>query len=254
MLTPMSPDPSGGAPPRDPGPGDDEPTTASFRAGAEQVDESAAAARTDSPGPREGPRGRAAAASTRGKGRIRARKVHRIVRHIEPWSVLKISVLFFLAVFMIICVASAVLWNGARSSGSIENVEDFITEVGGFGNCPEVPPTTTTTTVPPDPAVSTTTTAPTTTTTIDPLEDDDEDCPGGAALEGSFKFEDDKIFQAFALGGIVLVLAGSASTVVMALLFNLISDLTGGMRITVLEEEPAPRTSRTGSPKPKRGD
>jgi hypothetical protein len=31
------------------------------------------------------------------------------------------------------------------------------------------------------------------------------------------------------------------------MLFNLMSDLTGGVRVTVLEEEPRP-TARTGSP------
>ena len=36
----------------------------------------------------------------------------------------------------------------------------------------------------------------------------------------------------------MLVLAGAAGSVVLALLFNLISDLTGGVRVTVLEEEP----------------
>ena len=41
-------------------------------------------------------------------------------------------------------------------------------------------------------------------------------------------------------------------SVVMALLFNLISDLTGGLRVTVLEEDPPPR--RTGSPAPNTRD
>ena len=49
--------------------------------------------------------------------KVRARKVHRIVRHIEPWSVLKVSVLFFLSIFLIICVASAVLWNAGSQRG-----------------------------------------------------------------------------------------------------------------------------------------
>ena len=48
----------------------------------------------------------------------------------------------------------------------------------------------------------------------------------------------------FALGGIVLVLSGAAFSVVLALLFNLISDLTGGVRVTVLEEDPVPGRRR----------
>jgi len=48
------------------------------------------------------------------------------------------------------------------------------------------------------------------------------------------------------------VLAGAATSVVLALLFNLISDLTGGVRVTVLEEEPT--RVRSGSPTPAERD
>ena len=71
------------------------------------------------------------------------------------------------------------------------------------------------------------------------IPDEDGECAEGQRLVGGFKFEDERIFQSFALGGVVLVLAGAAVSVVLALLFNLISDLTGGVRVTVLEEEPA---------------
>ncbi len=199
-------------------------------------------------------------------GRVRARKVRRIVRHVEPWSVLKISLLFYAALFLIICVASAVLWGVARSAGTVENVESFVTSVGGFGNCEPidgVAPVTTTTTLPEA--------APTTpvdqidpggpetsiTEPPPPVADpgDDEDCREGEELVGEFKFEDGKILQAFVLGGIVLVLAGSAANVVLTLLFNLMSDLTGGVRVTVLEEEPTPRgASGSGSPGKRRRD
>ena len=232
MLGPMSPEP----------PGDGEATTARFRGGVEQVDETT----------KGRPKVRAEPAPDRLAGqnhRVRARKVHRIVRHIEPWSVLKVSLLFFLTLFLILCVASAVLWNAARRSGTIDNVEDFITETGSFGNCPDLepvvlPPLTATPTLP----VSTTS------TTLPVTSEDEAGCADGAERVGTFKFEDSTIFEAFALGGIVLVLAGSAGAVVMALLFNLMSDLTGGIRVTVLEEDPVSRSSRTGSPGRKRGD
>jgi hypothetical protein len=195
-------------------------------------------------------------------GRVRARKVRRIVRHIEPWSVLKLSLLFYAALFLIVCVASALLWGAARSSGAVDNVESFITSVGGFGNCEPIDGSgtaTTTTTAPAagstipvdqvDPAGTDTTlpdlgaTGPAATT------GNEEDCRPGERLVGDFKFEDGRIFQAFALGGIVLVLAGSAGNVVLVLLFNLMSDLTGGVRVTVLEEDPPPRTrTPSGSP------
>ena len=66
------------------------------------------------------------------------------------------------------------------------------------------------------------------------------------ALE-SFKINADQIFRIAAVGGLVMVLAGSGLTVLGAVLFNLISDVTGGVRLTVVEEETArPRSRRTG--------
>lgn len=201
------------------------------------------------------------------RGPVRARKVRRIVRHVEPWSVLKISLLFYAALFVIIAVASTLLWNAARSAGTVEDVESFITEVGGFGTCEPIdgegggPATTTTAptgdTTPPDqfdPTGTETTVAPGE-VPVDPEAElgDGEDCREGEELVGEFRFEDGKIFQAVILGGIVLVLAGSAMNVVMALLFNLMSDLTGGVRVTVLEED-AGRPARPGSPRPRTRD
>ena len=196
--------------------------------------------------------------------KVRARKVRRIVRHIEPWSVLKISVLFFLSVFLIICVASALLWNTARSAGAIDDVEGFITSLG-FGNCEDVegtepePESTTASTVDGTAEqLAPGATAPTeTTVAVEPeeestLPDEDGECREGQVLVGGFKFEDERIFQSFALGGVVLVLAGSAATVVMALLFNLISDLTGGVRVTVLEEDPPRRPVPHRARRPRR--
>lgn len=199
-------------------------------------------------------------------GRVRARKVRRIVRHIEPWSVLKISMLFYAALFLIVCVASALLWGAARTSGTVENVESFITSVGGFGNCEPIDGSApVTTTVPPavEPDGPVDQIDPGDTEEIDPepgdtgiaSPSDDEDCREGEELVGEFRFEDGRIFQAFTLGGIVLVLAGTAANVVMVLLFNLMSDLTGGVRLTVLEEDPPSRSrSASGSPPPRPRD
>ena len=192
--------------------------------------------------------------------KVRARKVHRVVRHIDPWSVLKVSVLFFTSIFLIICVASAILWNAGRSAGVIDDVESFITSLG-FGNCediegdePEDTPTSDST-VPgggPQLGAGTSSTVPVEEEPAEDrstLPDEDGKCGEGQRLVGGFKFEDERIFQSFALGGIVLVLSGTAFSVVLALLFNLISDLTGGVRVTVLEEPPArPRRDSPANP------
>jgi hypothetical protein len=193
----------------------------------------------------------------------RGRRVRRTLRHIEPWSVLKIALLFHAALFLIICVASGLLWSAARASGTLDNVESFITSVGGFGNCEPIPgaESTTTTTIRVtttegevdqlDPARSSSTllggqTEDTAISQSGPI-DEDEDCRAGERLVGEFKFEDTRIFQAFALGGIVLVLVGTGATVVLVLLFNLMSDLVGGVEVTVIEEEPSPRGPRPTS-------
>jgi hypothetical protein len=170
------------------------------------------------------------------------------VRKVDPWSVLKISLLFYSALFLILCVATTVLWNVARDAGTVDQVERFITESGAFGNCEAVnegTAATTTTIAGQAPAAPTTTVAP---ETAEPDFDADEgdECPAGQELVGEFKFRDDRIFQATLLGGLVLIVAGAAFTVILAVLFNLISDLTGGVRMTLLEEEPP---TQTGSPR-----
>ena len=121
-------------------------------------------------------------------GRLRARKVRRLVRHIEPWSVLKIALLFNFCLWIIFMIAGVMMWNFAEQSDTLDNVENFIEELFA-------------------------------------LED--------------FQFDGEQIFERSALGGLVLVVALTGFAVLMAVLFNLISDLTGGLRLTVIEEETA---------------
>ena len=127
--------------------------------------------------------------------RLRARRVRRLVRHIEPWSVLKMSLLFYFCLWGILLIAGVILWKFAVDAGTVTNLENFIQEL--------------------------------------------------FALE-TFAFNADQIFRFSALGGLVMVVAGSGFTVLMAVIFNLISDIIGGVRLTVVEEETArPRPKRT---------
>lgn len=57
----------------------------------------------------------------------------------------------------------------------------------------------------------------------------------------NFRFYGDQMFRACAAIGAVLVLAGTLITVLTVALINLISELTGGIRVVVIEEEPLPR-------------
>jgi hypothetical protein len=62
-------------------------------------------------------------------GRVRRSdggQVRRVVRRIEPMSVLKLSVLFYACVFVVVLVAGVVLWLVASAAGVVGNVETFI--------------------------------------------------------------------------------------------------------------------------------
>jgi hypothetical protein len=133
--------------------------------------------------------------------RPRVRKVTRIVRRIDAWSVLKVSVLFYLVLFVILLVAGVLLWNLAQSTGTVRNVEGFIRDLFNLEKF---------------------------------------DVSGRALFRASWTL------------GVFLVIAGTGLNVTMAVLFNLISDLVGGVRVTVLEEEVvlAPRTTRVKGRRP----
>jgi hypothetical protein len=124
------------------------------------------------------------------KSGFRVRRVRRLVRHIEPWSVLKIGLVFYLCVWGMSVIAFSMIWGAASDAGTIQKFESFIEQL--------------------------------------------------FALE-TFQFNAEQIFRIFILGGLVMVVGGTAITVVLVVVFNLISDLMGGIRITVIEEETAVR-------------
>jgi hypothetical protein len=134
-----------------------------------------------------GPKGSAApAARSRRRARPRVRRVTRVLRRVDAWSVFKVSVIFWITMYLVMMMAGVLLWSVMASTGTLDNLESFITKT--------------------------------------------------FALD-SFAFNGRKIFEASSLLGLVLVVAATAATVTMAVFFNLISDLTGGVRLTVLEEE-----------------
>jgi hypothetical protein len=53
----------------------------------------------------------------------------------------------------------------------------------------------------------------------------------------TFQFDGWQIFQGSLVLGAVMVVAGCALVVAMSVFFNIFSELTGGVRVTVLEEE-----------------
>jgi hypothetical protein len=129
----------------------------------------------------------------RGTPRLRARKVQRVVRRVEPWSVLKLSAVFFFCTWLIVTVAGLVLWRVAEATGTVGNVESFLAELSS---------------------------------------------------SESFTIDGGQILRASAIIGLVLVVAGTAMTMLLTIMFNLISELTGGIRLAVVELESAERVRR----------
>lgn len=124
-------------------------------------------------------------AMTGRKRRFEARRVHRIIRHIDPWSVLKLSLVFFLCIWVIFMVAIVIVWSIAQSSGTIGKIEDLLAELDITNS----------------------------------------------GFDGTF------IFRQYGLFGLVMVFASTIATTVGSIVFNLVSDLIGGIWITVIEEE-----------------
>ncbi len=131
-----------------------------------------------------------------GRRRLQARKVRRVIRHIDPWSVLTFSVMFHLCLFAALLLASALVFNVAEEAGTIENLESFIRELGDYE---------------------------------------------------TFEIDGQAIFKAAVAIAGILTLAASVLVVLLTVMFNLLSDLLGGVRITVIEEE-------TVRVKPKKSD
>ncbi len=59
------------------------------------------------------------------------------------------------------------------------------------------------------------------------------------ALE-SFSFDALALLRGVTVGGLLLVMIGSCANVLIAVLYNLISDVVGGVEVTVTEEDPRP--------------
>jgi hypothetical protein len=64
-----------------------------------------------------------------------------------------------------------------------------------------------------------------------------------------FEFEADQILRSSVFGGAVLVVVGTFFNVLLAVLFNLISDVVGGVGISVEERPPRVRKARVRSAK-----
>ncbi len=131
--------------------------------------------------------------------------MHRVVRHVEVWSVAKIATAFAVCGYVIGMISSYLLWRAADRVGTIDGIEGFMEDSGGYD---------------------------------------------------SFEIVGSVVFQSAAVGYAILCALFVAMSALGAVLFNLISDLTGGIRITAIDEDlivtparrPAPGASRRSTP------
>jgi hypothetical protein len=56
-----------------------------------------------------------------------------ILRHIDLWSALKVSLALYFCVFAVFLAGASVLWLGLRSAGFLDNIEHWV-EVLGFAD------------------------------------------------------------------------------------------------------------------------
>ena len=122
----------------------------------------------------------------------RVRRVTRVLRHIDTWSVFKVALVFNVFFYAVAMVAGVLLWQVAYATGTIDNVEKFFE---GFG-------------------------------------------------WETFNFNGGQIFHNAWIAGLFVAVGLTGMAVLMATLFNLITDLVGGIRLSVLEEEVRTRVER----------
>ncbi len=128
--------------------------------------------------------------------RPRVRRVTRVIREIDPWSLFKIALLFHFVLYLVVLVASVLLWNVANATGTVDNVERFLESFGW----------------------------------------------------DSFNFDGSSMFRGLWILGLFWVVLATGLLVLAATVFNLIADLVGGVRVTVLEEEVVVRQIETDGP------
>lgn len=116
--------------------------------------------------------------------RPRARQARVMIRKVGPWSVLKLSLLFYLCVMAVIVGAFVILYGILSAVGLIDSLTSLIRQLG-FGE--------------------------------------------------DFEINGDWLFSRGIAVGIAMVILWSLINVFVAFLYNLISDLVGGIEVTLSE-------------------
>ena len=133
--------------------------------------------------------------TTSGAKRQGPRRVRARIRRVNPWSVLKVSLILYFCLMLVALLGFAILYSIIDSMGLLAPIEDVL---GGVGFGTQVPG--------PE--------------------------PGATSV---FEFNFGYMMRTLFLIGVVSVPIWSVFTVFMAFLYNLISDLVGGVEVTLVE-------------------
>jgi hypothetical protein len=123
----------------------------------------------------------------------KGRRARRVIRKIDTWSVLRLSLLFYLALLLTLLVAGVILWQVAATVGVTDNLIKLIKKLGDFS---------------------------------------------------SYKINGGTILKDAALAGLILAVFGAFLNALVCVLYNLISDVVGGIRVDMFDEEVPARRSR----------
>jgi hypothetical protein len=127
------------------------------------------------------------AAARRGEERTAARRTRVVIRRVDPWSVLKFSLLFYFCLMLVFLFALLILYWLLGVTGVLDSAARVLSDVGF----------------------------------------------GGTA---GFEFHGYWIFSRLFLIGIAGVVVWSLVNVLISILYNLISDVVGGIQVTLGEK------------------
>ncbi len=115
------------------------------------------------------------------------RRVRRIIRKFDPWTVLKVSFVLYLVGALAILLGLVIFWTLVRTAGIPQMIETTISSIGLFSDVNIIPP-------------------------------------------------EEQLLRAAIFLGVAWAVVMTGITTLGAVLYNLISDVVGGIEVVVLEE------------------
>ena len=125
------------------------------------------------------------------------RRIRVQIRRVNPWSLLKFSLIFYACILFVILVGMTILYAILSSIGVIDTIEELLTSIWSPGGGDVA-------TGPDDPVTP-------------------------------FQINPGYLFRTMFLIGTISTALWAAFTMFLALLYNLIADLVGGIEVTLVE-------------------